>query len=74
MPLVAMLAGLLDTAGNGLYMTASLHGRLDVAAVLSSLYPGSTILLAALFLRERATKLQALGMGLALLAVGLIAA
>ena len=74
LPVVAMLAGLLDTAGNGFYMVSSLQGRLDVAAVLSSLYPASTILLAALFLQERATKLQALGMGLALVAVGLIAA
>jgi drug/metabolite transporter (DMT)-like permease len=75
MPLfaVAVTAGLLDSLGNGLYMFSSLGGRLDVAAVLSSLYPGGTILLAAIFLRERATRLQALGMGLALLAVGLIA-
>ncbi len=70
---VAVSAGLLDTLGNGLYMLSSLGGRLDVAAVLSSLYPGGTILLAALFLRERATRLQALGMAFALLAVGLIA-
>ncbi len=72
--LLAALAGLLDTGGNGLYMLASLGGRLDVAAVLSSLYPGATIVLAAVFLHERATRLQALGMALALAAVGLIAA
>jgi drug/metabolite transporter (DMT)-like permease len=70
---VAVTAGLLDSLGNGLYMLSSLGGRLDVAAVLSSLYPGGTILLAAIFLRERATRVQALGMGIALLAVGLIA-
>jgi drug/metabolite transporter (DMT)-like permease len=70
---VAVTAGLLDSLGNGLYMLSSLGGRLDVAAVLSSLYPGGTILLAAIFLRERATRLQALGMGIALLAVVLIA-
>lgn len=74
LPALAILAGLLDTAGNGLYMLSSLAGRLDVAAVLSSLYPGGTILLAAVLLRERATRLQALGMALALVAVGLIAA
>ncbi len=71
--LLAASAGLLDTGGNGLYMLSSLGGRLDIAAVLSSLYPGATIALAALFLKERATALQALGMGCALLAVGLIA-
>ncbi len=74
LPVLAVVAGLLDTGGNGFYMVASLGGRLDVAAVLSSLYPGGTILLAAVFLRERATRLQALGMGLALVAVGFIAA
>lgn len=74
MPLLAALAGLLDTSGNLLYMLSSLSGRLDVAAVLSSLYPGATIVLAALILHERATRLQAIGMGFALLAVALIAA
>ena len=73
LPLLAAMAGLLDTAGNGFYMLSSLGGRLDVAAVLSSLYPGATIVLAAVFLRESATRLQALGMGFALVAVALIA-
>jgi drug/metabolite transporter (DMT)-like permease len=72
--LLAGLAGLLDTAGNALYMLSSLGGRLDVAAVLSSLYPGATIVLAAVVLRERATRLQAVGMVCALAAVALIAA
>jgi drug/metabolite transporter (DMT)-like permease len=74
LPLLAIIAGLLDTGGNGFYMLASLSGRLDVAAVLSSLYPGGTIALAAIFLRERATRLQAIGMATALVAVALIAA
>ncbi len=74
LPLLAAGAGLLDTAGNGLYMLSSLGGRLDVAAVLSSLYPGATIVLAALVLKEKATRLQAIGMGFALAAVALIAA
>ncbi len=71
---LAAMAGLLDTTGNGLYMASSLSGRLDVAAVLASLYPGATILLAALVLKERASRFQLLGMGLALVAVALIAA
>lgn len=70
--LLAILAGILDTSGNVLYLFASRIGRLDVAAVLSSLYPAGTMLLAIWLLRERATRSQAAGMALALAAVALI--
>jgi drug/metabolite transporter (DMT)-like permease len=71
---LAAAAGILDTSGNLLYTMSSLAGRLDVAAVLSSLYPAGTILLAAWLLHERATRSQTIGMGLALLAVAMISA
>jgi len=70
--LLAMFAGVLDTSGNLLYLFASLAGRLDVAAVLSSLYPAGTMLLAAWLLKERATRSQEAGMVLALAAVLMI--
>ena len=70
--LLAMLAGLLDTSGNLLYLFASRAGRLDEVAVLSSLYPAGTMLLAAWLLKERATRSQVTGMALALAAVMLI--
>jgi drug/metabolite transporter (DMT)-like permease len=69
---LAVLAGVLDTSGNIFYTFSAVKGRLDVAAVLSSLYPAGTILLAAWLLRERTTRTQTLGMGLALAAVALI--
>jgi uncharacterized membrane protein len=69
----AMGTALLDTSGNLLFLAATRAGRLDVAAVLASLYPASTIMLAALALGERPTRRQALGMATAAVAVALIA-
>jgi drug/metabolite transporter (DMT)-like permease len=69
---IAGSAGAIEAAGSLLYMRAAREGRLDVAAVLASLYPVVTILLAAWFLKERTTSSQALGMGLALAAVVLV--
>jgi drug/metabolite transporter (DMT)-like permease len=67
-----LLAGALDTLGNLLYIQATRMGRLDVAALVCSLYPGGTILLAALVLREWPTRRQMAGMALALAAVALL--
>ena len=68
----AMGAVLLDTTGNLLFIAATRAGRLDVASVLASLYPASTILLAAWTLHERPTRRQGLGMAVAALAVVMI--
>lgn len=66
------VSGLLDAAGNLLFLAAARMGRLDAAAVVCSLYPAGTILLAAMLLRERPTARQVAGMGLALVAVALL--
>ena len=65
--------GLADGAGVVLYLFATFHGLLSLSAVLTSFYPGFTILCARIFTRERLTVAQALGAGLAVLAVALIA-
>ena len=69
----ALSGGVLDTSGNLMFIAATRAGRLDVASVLASLYPASTILLAALTLGERPTKRQAVGMLAAAAAVVMIA-
>ncbi len=68
----ALGAVLLDTSGNLLFIASTRAGRLDVAAVLASLYPASTILLAAWTLHERPTRRQGLGMAVAAAAVVMI--
>ncbi len=59
----------MDTGGNLSFLAATRAGRLDVAAVLASIYPASTILLASWLLKERTTARQRWGMALALVAV-----
>jgi len=68
----ALSTALFDTTGNLAFMAATQMGRLDVAAVLASLYPASTILLAAGILKERPTLQQRLGMVTAAIAVVMI--
>ena len=68
----ALLTAVMDTSGNLLFIAATRAGRLDVAAVLASLYPASTILLAAWTLRERPTRRQGVGMAVAAAAVVMI--
>ena len=70
----AAAVGVLDMAGNGLFILAVQTGALAVAAVLSSLYPVTTVILATVLLGERVTRSHALGIGLAIFAIACIAA
>jgi len=67
-----IMSSLLDSAGNAFYALSARAGRMDVAAVLGSLYPGSTVLLAWFILKERVSPLQMLGILIAFAAIILI--
>lgn len=66
--------GVLDMAGNGAFILAVQMGSLAVAAVLSSLYPVTTVILATVFLHEKVTRSHAAGIGMAAFAIACIAA
>jgi drug/metabolite transporter (DMT)-like permease len=70
-PLI-LVVGALDMAGNGLFILAAQAGRLDVAAILSSLYPVATLILAATVLKERVVGVHALGVVVAVAAIILV--
>jgi drug/metabolite transporter (DMT)-like permease len=64
--------GALDMAGNASFVLAVQAGSLAIAAVLSSLYPVTTVILATVFLGERVTRSHAVGIGLAAAAIACI--
>lgn len=68
-----LVSGLLAAAAGVSFLLARHHGLLSVSAVLTSLYPAFTVLLAALVLRERVHRAQAWGLGLCGAAVVLVA-
>jgi drug/metabolite transporter (DMT)-like permease len=71
--LLAVITGVAGAAGTILFFVATHHGLLAVTAVLTSLYPAVTILLARVMLGERLTALRLAGLGLAGVCVSLIA-
>ena len=71
-PILAI--GLFEVAGNQLFTVASGLGYLSIAAVLSSIYPVFVIVLAHVYLHERLSRPQQLGVAAALVGVALIVA
>lgn len=70
----AIVTGLLGGAAGLLYLAANSGGELSVVAVLASLYPAVTVLLARLLLHEHWQRTQKAGLVLAAFAVALVGA
>lgn len=69
---LAIWCGIADAAANALMLVALRAGDLSIVSALTALYPAGTILLAALVLRERVAPVQWVGLGLALVAGGML--
>ena len=67
--LLAIGAGALDALANGTFQVAAQNGELAVVAVIGSLYPATTLLLAHFMLKERMSPIQWAGVITALVAV-----
>jgi uncharacterized membrane protein len=72
--LLGAVSGTLGALATGAFLVATHRGYLTVTAVITSLYPAFTILLAATVLREHVHRTQAVGLGLCAVAVTLVAA
>lgn len=70
---LALLAGLADVGASWAFMVSAQAGRIDIAAVLASLYPAVTVALAFLINRETITRPQRWGLVTTLIATALIA-
>lgn len=70
---LALLAGPLGATATAAFLLAAQSGYLTVAGVLTSLYPASTVLLAALVLHEKVHRAQGVGLGLCAAAIALVA-
>ena len=69
-----LAVGLLDTGANGLFALATTRGYLSIVAVIGSVYPVVTVVLAYAVLRERLARHQLVGALATLAGIALIAA
>jgi drug/metabolite transporter (DMT)-like permease len=71
---LSVMTGAIGATGTTMFFLSTHHGLLAVTAVITSLYPAVTILLARVLSGERLTALRIIGLSLAAASVALIAA
>lgn len=69
---LAVASGAIDSLANVLYSMAAQRGMLSLAAVLTSLYPAVTVLLARTVYSERLRRIQQVGMAVAVAGIALV--
>lgn len=70
--LLVIGSGLLDASANGIFQLATQRGLLSIVAVIGSLYPAATVVLARVLLKERLNGVQIAGVVLALSAAAML--
>jgi uncharacterized membrane protein len=70
---LAIVCGIVDATANAIMLLGLRIGELTIMSVLTAMYSAGTIILAALFLKERLAKLQVVGLVLALAAAAMLA-
>lgn len=70
--LLVIGSGVLDASANGIFQLATQRGLLSIVAVIGSLYPAATVVLARVLLKERLNGVQIAGVVLALSAAAML--
>jgi drug/metabolite transporter (DMT)-like permease len=69
---LVIISGALDATANAVFVVATFDGYLSITAVIASLYPAATVILATAFLKEKLTSIQFVGIAMAFFSAGIL--
>jgi len=69
---LVIISGALDATANAVFVVATFDGYLSITAVIASLYPAATVILATAFLKEKLTSIQFVGIVMAFFSAGIL--
>jgi drug/metabolite transporter (DMT)-like permease len=69
---LVIVSGALDATANAVFVLATFDGYLSITAVIASLYPAATVILATAFLKEKITRIQFVGIAMAFFSAGIL--